>query len=423
MIKLLILADDFTGTLDTAVQFAEKGISVRISVDPEEAQFDSDYEVLAVDLETRHLDKREAYTRVYKIAKRGLAAGVEYIYKKTDSTLRGNIGSELEALTVACNQEDVCFLPAYPQAGRTTKKGVQYLDGVPIHKSIFGADPYEPVRYSLVSEIIGETSEIRTRNVGKDELESLYKGKKDCGEVMIVDAETVEDIGLVAEFLSRKRKLKLFAGCAGFATYLDRIISFKHTELINFPGANKLVMVSGSLNEVTAQQIRICEENSGEMLGRFTLKVLQKLQEHYFQSGECKETLRIIKEKIQNNEVCIIDTFDTEPGETKRIAIEQGLEGMALGKRIADNIGELIEIMTKSFPEALYLLTGGDTLYGYIKRHKKAQIIPIREVEKGAVLTAVKEEGSLLFMITKAGGLGTERVVENVKSYMKARTN
>lgn len=35
MILLLIIADDFTGALDTGVQFAAHGVSTRVIVDPE----------------------------------------------------------------------------------------------------------------------------------------------------------------------------------------------------------------------------------------------------------------------------------------------------------------------------------------------------------------------------------------------------
>ena len=53
MILLLIIADDFTGALDTGVQFAAHGVSTRVIVDPEvdfSAYHDS---VLVIDTETR----------------------------------------------------------------------------------------------------------------------------------------------------------------------------------------------------------------------------------------------------------------------------------------------------------------------------------------------------------------------------------
>ena len=84
MIQLLILADDFTGGLDTGVKFASRGISTCVITNPE-----ADYraeagscEVLVVVAETRHLPPEKAYGIVSSAVKKGLAAGIPNIYKK-----------------------------------------------------------------------------------------------------------------------------------------------------------------------------------------------------------------------------------------------------------------------------------------------------------------------------------------------------
>ena len=53
-LKMLIAADDFTGALDTAVQFSAKGANVRMTYEDWRAAFSEETEVLSVDLETRH---------------------------------------------------------------------------------------------------------------------------------------------------------------------------------------------------------------------------------------------------------------------------------------------------------------------------------------------------------------------------------
>ena len=45
-----------------------------------------------------------------------------YIYKKTDSGLRGNIGKELEAALAAGGEEYLTFIPALPAMNRITVK-------------------------------------------------------------------------------------------------------------------------------------------------------------------------------------------------------------------------------------------------------------------------------------------------------------
>ena len=53
MVKLLIIADDFTGALDTGVQFAKRGIRTQVftTYDIEDTDLKPETEVLVVDTE------------------------------------------------------------------------------------------------------------------------------------------------------------------------------------------------------------------------------------------------------------------------------------------------------------------------------------------------------------------------------------
>ena len=115
MLLLLILADDFTGALDTGVQFAACGIPTRVVVGEQVDFAANDTAVLVVDTETRHLPAAEAYAVIAKLTREAMSAGVFSIYKKTDSALRGNIGAELSALLKTSGERQLPFLPAFPQ--------------------------------------------------------------------------------------------------------------------------------------------------------------------------------------------------------------------------------------------------------------------------------------------------------------------
>lgn len=69
MVKLLIIADDFTGALDTGVQFAKKGIETQVLVqdDIEETVISGETQVLVVSTQTRPLQAKEAYEKVYQL--------------------------------------------------------------------------------------------------------------------------------------------------------------------------------------------------------------------------------------------------------------------------------------------------------------------------------------------------------------------
>lgn len=66
MVKLLIIADDFTGALDTGIQFVNKGIATQVFTKMPEAigDIDETTEVLVIDSETRPMPAAKAYDAV-----------------------------------------------------------------------------------------------------------------------------------------------------------------------------------------------------------------------------------------------------------------------------------------------------------------------------------------------------------------------
>ena len=71
----------------------------------------------------------------------GRLAGRGVLYKTVDSTLRGHIAEELEACFAASGRKALVFAPAFPQAGCTTVRGIQLVDGIPVSESAYGHDP------------------------------------------------------------------------------------------------------------------------------------------------------------------------------------------------------------------------------------------------------------------------------------------
>lgn len=141
MAKLLVIADDLTGALDSGVQLASKGDRVLVSLDCEDGlRHAPEADVIVIDSESRHDAQDVAYQKVARLVEQALAMGVSHIYKKTDSGLRGNVGAELSAVMDASGAEHLNFVPAYPKQQRTTEDGVHYVAGVPLAQSIFSVE-------------------------------------------------------------------------------------------------------------------------------------------------------------------------------------------------------------------------------------------------------------------------------------------
>ena len=93
MVKLLIIADDFTGALDTGVQFAAGGAETRVvtNTDYDFDSVDENVQVLVLDAETRHLSRDEAYRVVFHITKKAFESGIPFIYTRKQILHSGEI--------------------------------------------------------------------------------------------------------------------------------------------------------------------------------------------------------------------------------------------------------------------------------------------------------------------------------------------
>ncbi len=117
--KMLILADDFTGAMDTGCPLAQEGISTSVYMGSPVGICPSD-EVLVVDTQTRHKMPGEAYQITQSLLRR-LAPQYDSIYIKTDSAFRGNVSAVLAA-AVDTLGIPIHFVPSYPQVGRKLEK-------------------------------------------------------------------------------------------------------------------------------------------------------------------------------------------------------------------------------------------------------------------------------------------------------------
>jgi len=114
--RIAVIADDLTGALDTGVQFTQWGYQTQLTDHPET----SIAEVTITNTDTRNKTPTEAYQTVYSIAKQ---LTHDIIYKKLDSTLRGNPGPETQAILDATGETTAILTPTYPPTGRRVHNG------------------------------------------------------------------------------------------------------------------------------------------------------------------------------------------------------------------------------------------------------------------------------------------------------------
>ena len=416
MAKLLLIADDFTGALDTGIQFAEYGATTKMltSADAEEELLSNrQIEVLVIDAETRHLSAQEAYERVFRLVRRARQAGVSCIYKKTDSALRGNIGSELQAVLDASGDRFLPFVPALPSMNRITRQGVHYIGGVPIHQTEFGQDLLEPVRSPRVADLFqGTRAQIRLLP-----LTERYRTEAAEPTVGIFDADSDEAIGRIAAHLNRCGQLRVMAGCAGFAAVLPLYLQIQKKKSV-FPRlAQPLLVVCGSVNPVTRRQIEY-----GESLGykRVVMTPRQQLEAGYFDSAEGKAWLAGFSDYFRESRVVMIDTGISNQEAVEEYKQRHHITTKEAGRRIADRIGYVLRELLRRNRERTLMIIGGDTLMSFVSKAKCREIEPVCEVEPGTVLSSMQIEDGRIWVISKSGGFGEENLLRTVAEKVEA---
>lgn len=426
MVKLLILADDFTGALDTGVQFSGKGIRTQVVVSGHWVEPDSDCDVIVIDVETRHVPKEKAYEIVNDVCQRAVKYGIRCFYKKTDSALRGNVGSELQAAVDAVSGKNIVFVPAFPAMRRITVDGVHYIDGIPVKESVFGQDPFEPVMYDRVDELLRATG-YRGGVIGVSKAERKLQTAEDWKtqaseerrqkaaeaakqQLFLYDAETDADLDEIAEAVSKKSDIPILAGCAGFAAKLPELLKLPVKKSGDVKLKENLVFLCGSVNPITKSQIVY-----GEKMGipRIHLKPEEKLEISYWDQPEGLGKIRqLAKDGMQH---IIIDSNDEEGhNDTMEYAAKKGYSIEDVRVRISETLGYLLKKLIDAGMEATYLITGGDTLIGFMKAIGVSELEPMNEIRPGCVLTSLNYQDKKHYVITKSGGFGQERLIEQL---------
>lgn len=123
--RWMAVADDLTGSADTGSPFAERGYTSCIWLHGRAPSVECDVPVF--ETTSRHCTPEEAYRRVRAVIERYRRPG-DRVFKKLDSTWKGNLGAELRALHDATGAE-VMLAPAHPRMGRTLRNGQLYVHG------------------------------------------------------------------------------------------------------------------------------------------------------------------------------------------------------------------------------------------------------------------------------------------------------
>ena len=367
---ILALADDLTGALETGAKFAAAGIDAVVTTLPAVEPL---AEVVVVDTETRHLPPAEAAAAVHALALDARRCGVDFIYKKTDSTLRGNIGAELGALMAAWPGAPLVYAPAYPRLGRTVCEGVLRVDGVPVAETAFARDRLNPIRESYIPRLLAPScGDVRLA------APAALAGPLAAG-LYVVDGESDADIRASARAVVGQGGC-LAAGPAALAECIARLVEAPREARPPWPRIARALVINGSLHELSLRQVA-CARAAG------------------WESAAPADAAR----HGDSSPWLILECpagLDADPIEHSR----------KLGDIVAGVLGP-------AAPDALVVF-GGDTAFGILTALGCTRLRPLGEVLPGVPISRGTAAGRGFWLLTKAGAFGTASVLVDLRKML-----
>lgn len=417
----LIIADDFTGSNDAGVQLVNKGLTVNVVFDWQNADLansftlnhgqDDNNAVIVVNSETRSTSVIETKARIKKVLEN--FSHFRPIYKKIDSTLRGNIGTEIETLLDHSEYQAALVIPAFPKMNRIVKNGLCYVNGVELQNTEFATDPKTPVLSSNVKNNIDQqtrllSAQINLETLRNNQLKQTIENLISAGyKILIVDSETDNDLQLILGQIKPLLDKLLLVGSAGLLDFMPKAKKENKqpkTKTSNAP----LLVIAGSMSEMTQQQISYAMENGGSNWRLFTINIIDLL--YHSISHQLTPYQTEIQASLDSGHHCIVRTCASY---RDRFAIDlhcqhYNLSRIELGEKIATALGQLVNQL--KFDNLF--LTGGDVAISVAKSLGAKGFTIEGEVCHGVPYGRLISQPPLPYRVfTKAGGFGAKNIL------------
>jgi len=425
MVRVGIIADDYTGAADTGVQFAKKGLKTAIVRDSQRIGAVAErVDVLVITTESRADPAEVAHAKVASAAEEFKKAGVGLLYKKIDSTLRGNIGVELDAALNALNVPAVILCPAYPKTGRTTVGGWHYVNNILIEDTEIAADPESPVKESHIPTLIQSQSRSPVTLIDVSKVsegvqrvaDEVVTHLKQGSQIIVVDARSQGDLKVIAQALSVLDQPLLICGSGGLAEELPDAFGLGSEQ------GDRVAVIAGSVSKVTAQQIRWAET-------ALNVKVIQ-IDMHRVFLGETERSLEVtrgieeVRDAFEVGRDVVVRFAESQRAfeAIREVGRRMGVADGEMRRRIGDVLGRIALAIVKDMALCGLVLTGGETAFNVYKALDVLEVEVEDEIVPGIpTATIVGGPASGTQVVTKAGAFGDEDALVTAIEYLRKK--
>jgi uncharacterized protein YgbK (DUF1537 family) len=443
MVRFFAVADDFTGANVNAALLTTIGFSVATLI-PEQLDVlppNPPYDALIVSSNSRALPPDEAYSRVRACFSRFKGKGASQFAKRIDTTLRGNIASEIDAaLDELDNVEMAVVVPAFPKSDRVTVGGYQIVNGIPLEKTTVAQDPCTPVTQSHVSSLIQEGTRRKVVSITLGDvlrgwetiLKHLIEARSVDAQIVVVDAAADDEIKAIAKATSKLPFPVLSVDPGPFTAYVALASSTPPAghSVRDRQGRVVLALV-GSVTPITHTQINHLQDAFPGITITVDAKTLARgkaLRQEATVKDAVEKAVATISARGHQDTVVIVTSSSTQEDALDLASLDKQMSCSAgtAARNLSSGLGliasKILEIA--KYEIAGVYVTGGDMALALLEKIGAAGMEVTMEVLPLAAygtLVGGLHEG--LKLVTKGGLVGREdAAVQCVRHLMQCST-
>jgi len=425
---IYVIADDLTGANDTGVQFSKKGYNTKVSIFNKQSTIiiPDNLDVFVVDTETRELKSKIAREKLRNILKKLNINKNDMIYKKVDSTLRGNIGDEIEEIMNILKKDICVFSPSYPSHKRITIGGYLVVDQKTLGSSEYSSNNLKQEENSFIPFLLKTQTNF---SVAQIDLKDVAKGQKTIllkinelyqkeNKIIIIDSTNEEHLEDIFSSGLKFDGSVLFSGSAGLANHFPNVYNKSEELKINIENnEGPVIVVAGSRNSIMEDQINYLKNRLN-----FTELIIDLEQIFSNKSKILDNYTTVCIKAIKTNRDLVLHTnaiYNEEKLINKKLMLKYKLTFRELEIYIKTFLGKLISKILKNSYVRNLILTGGDIALGVCEELKIYNMNILDELLPGIPLAIANYKNYKLNIITKAGGFGKEDTLYNLINKLK----
>jgi uncharacterized protein YgbK (DUF1537 family) len=387
--RVLIVADDLTGAMDAAGPFAQDGKATWVVADALacEAQQVARADVVSLNTASRHLPAAQAARNVAQCAQRFAARDFDVVFKKIDSTLRGNVVAETLSLMRACGRDSALVAPSFPGQKRTMLGGVVHVDSVSLEKTGFARDALSPPPRGPLTQVFSRSAHEATVVAWPAGRPGVLRRNA----IHIADALSDADLDRALDAIDGRMREVLLVGSAGLGQALARRLPASVAVRANPDAIGPLVFVVGSRAEMSRKQADALAASNDTVVLDAPNGILSARPPAGVGGGNV--VLRSVPDPVAGE------------GDAAEVA-----------RRLAAGALELV----RNNKAAAVVATGGDTAVALLAATGCPALQVLGDLMPGIPYARLQIDGRPVWLVTKAGGFGEPSTFVDIARRLRA---